>query len=107
MTTGLESLPAEILVEIAEMCTWDLDPPLSYYANPSNYLRSHSRLARTSHRLFDALNAQLYQQNLTGDPPTYSCVLWAVNQGRLGTLIRAVGYGAALDTTIEVDEFAE
>lgn len=107
MTTGLESLPTEILVGIAEMCT--LNSPLSYYANPSNYLQSYSRLARSSHRLFDALNAELYKQNLIRDPPAQSCILWAVNQGRLRTLVRAVGYvyGAALDTTIEVDEFAE
>jgi hypothetical protein len=107
MPTGLESLPTEILVEIAELCTFDLDPPLSYYANPSNYLRSHNALARTSLRLYDALNGELYKQNLDRDPPTHSCVLWAVHHGRLDTLARAASYGAALDTTIEVDEFAE
>ncbi|CAH0046643.1 unnamed protein product [Clonostachys solani] len=107
MSVGLQSLPTELLVEIAELCTFDLDPPVSYYANPSNYLRNHSALARTSPGLYHALNGELYKKNLTRDPPAHSCVLWAVNQGRLETLVRAVAYGAALNTTIEVDEFAE
>ncbi|CAG9983092.1 unnamed protein product [Clonostachys byssicola] len=103
MAPRLDTLPMEILLHIAEMSTWGVSPS-SDKAHPATYARNHASLARTCRWLYETLNGALYKRNLKKDPPTESCLLWAVNVGSLGTVKRAVAYGANLDLQVEVDE---
>ncbi|CAH0027607.1 unnamed protein product [Clonostachys rhizophaga] len=103
MAPSLDTLPMEILLRIAEMTTWGVSPS-SDKTHPATYARNHASLARTCRWLYETLNGELYKRNLKKDPVTESCVLWAVNVGSLGTVKRAVAYGASLDLQVEVDE---
>ncbi|CAG9953119.1 unnamed protein product [Clonostachys rosea f. rosea IK726] len=103
MAPSLDTLPLETLLEIAEMCTWDILPS-STNPHPASYARSHAALVRTCRRLCQGLNRALYLRNLKEDPLTESCLLWAVNVGNIDTVKRAHMYGAALDSSIEVTE---
>ncbi|VUC26813.1 unnamed protein product [Clonostachys rosea] len=107
----LDTLPLEILLQIAETCTWGVLTRHDRENEPGNetgpqsrcryisvyYGRYHAALARVNRRFYDVLNASLYKRNLLHDSLVVSCVLWAAKFDRLETLQVAVRYGADLD----------
>ncbi|CAG9986299.1 unnamed protein product [Clonostachys byssicola] len=98
----IESVPYDIMLVIAELCTRDVRPLDN--GPPSSYARYHAAMARTSKYFHSILNRALYVRNIRKDPPVDSCVLWAARKGNLGTIQRAHEYGADLDATGARDE---
>ncbi|CAG9983392.1 unnamed protein product, partial [Clonostachys byssicola] len=85
------TLPHEIAIAIGEMCTW----PTS---SEEPFLLKHlAALTRTSRWLYNFFNATLYHKNLRQGEPLDSCVLWAAENGCLGTIKIAVSLGADLN----------
>ncbi|CAH0055343.1 unnamed protein product [Clonostachys solani] len=105
----LDTLPAELLLYIAEACTWGPRTPRPKLFGPggeqlqgnsgkprmvlSYYGRYHASLARVNRRLHDLLNGPLYKRNLLHDPMSRSCLLFAAETDRIETLQVAFRYG--------------
>lgn len=87
-----ESLPRDVLCIIAEEC----EVPKPYYFPCTKY-RYRAYLARTCRYLYGILNPFLYQRHIKNDPPLDSCMLWAADRGRLGTMKLAQEFGVSLN----------
>lgn len=84
----MEKLPNEILCHIGVLSeTEDL-----------------ALLARLNHQFNKIFTPILYRRNITEDEPRNSCLLWAAGEGVLGTLKRALSFGANLDINGSKDE---
>lgn len=109
----LDTLPSELVLLIAEACTWDprpkrprlFGPNGNYHQRPKRsvqmfgryYARYHAALARVNRRFHDLLNGPLYTRNLLHDPMSASCLLYAAETDRVETLQLALRYGADLN----------
>ncbi|VUC32761.1 unnamed protein product [Clonostachys rosea] len=59
-----------------------------------------NNLAKANSFCYDLFNRQLYSRHSREDPPHRSCIFWAIDCDNIGTIRKALEYGADPDTRV-------